>query len=725
MMQKTRLVTWLFVLTFFLATAQKQITINDFVIDGTFNQEYVQQFNWMNDGQFYTTLNDNLIQKNDIATGAVVETLVDGKALNLEISDYSLNAKENKVLLVTKRENKYRRSFSAEYYLYNIKSGQASQLSTKGAQSYATFSPDGTKIAFVRGNNLFYIRLDNMVEYQLTDDGKENSIINGSTDWVYEEEFELTKAFFWSEDSKKLAFYKFDESEVKDYTMQLWGYKENYPYNYVFKYPKAGEDNSKVGIHVYDLESHVLKKMDIGTDKDIYIPSIKWTKDNNTLAIQKMNRLQNTLEILHASARSGNTEQILKERVKTYIDFNYCNDLTYLDGGTYFIYSSEREGYKHFYLHKAIDGQLVSKITAGSWEATELVGIDNSIKTPILYYMSSEDSPLERHLYSVDIFGKKKTKLTTSKGVHSVDMSKDCKYYVASHSSKDTPNQVRLFSTKGNKELKLLKDNNELLAKYEDYGLATKELFSFKTKDLVKLYGYMIKPMNFDSLKKYPVLIHQYSGPGAQLVKDSWSGGHFYWHQLLAQKGVIVVVIDTRGMNGRGESFKKSTYKQLGKLEIQDHLTAANYLGALPFIDKERIGIWGWSYGGYASALSMMLGEGIFKMGIAVAPVTNWRFYDTIYTERYLQRPKDNPKGYDDYSPVTHADKLSGKFLLIHGTGDDNVHVQNSFALQEALVANGKQFQSFYYTDKTHSLGGYTARSHLYTMMTDFVLNNL
>lgn len=705
--------------------AQKQISIDDFVANGTFRQDRVKNLDWMNDSQFYTELKDNKIIKNNTETGEVEATLVDGEALGIEIQGYNFNKEETQVLLLSGVQYIYRRSFTAKYHVYDFASKTAKPLSSKGDQSYATFSPDGKMVAFTRDNNLFYVRLDNMVEYNLTDDGKKNAIINGSTDWVYEEEFELTKAFFWSDDSKKIAYYKFDESQVKDYTMQVWGYKENYPYQSVFKYPKAGEENSKVDIYIHNLENNILKKVNLGEEKDVYIPSVTWTRDNNQLAIQRLNRLQNKIEILHASVRTGNIEQILQEKVKTYIDFNFCNDLTYLKGGQYFIYSSEREGYKHFYLHKVIDGQLAAKITSGSWEDTEIVGIDDNPKTPIIYYMSKEGSPLEKHLYSIDAFGKKKTKMTLNIGVNSVAMSDDCKYYTQSSSNRSTPLQTKLFTTKGNKEVKVLSDNTALLTTYEEYGLAFKEMFTCKTKDLIELQGYMIKPKDFDPGKKYPVLIHQYSGPSVQTVENRWGGSHFYWHQMLAQKGIIVAVIDTRGMNGRGEAFKKATYRQLGKLEVEDHKTTARYLGNLPYIDSNRIGIWGWSYGGYAASLSMMLGEGLFKMGIAVAPVTSWRYYDTIYTERYLQRPKDNPKGYDDFSPITHADKLQGQFLLVHGTGDDNVHVQNSLALQDALVANGKQFQSFYYTDKAHGLGGYATRHHLYTMMTNFVLSNL
>jgi dipeptidyl-peptidase 4 len=715
---------WLIIFVFFTSVtrAQKNITVDDFTTKNAFASRSVSGINWMQNGQFYTSINNNKIIQYNISTGLPTDTLVDGNALKptLQIDDYSFSADEKKILLLTNTEQIYRWSFKADYFVYDIPSKTCKALSTNGKQSYATFSPDGNKIAFVRNNNLFYADRNSNEEVAVTTDGKFNTIINGSTDWVYEEEFSFITAFGWSADSKKLAYYRFDESTVKEYNMQKWNQGALYPQDYRFKYPKAGEQNAIVEIFVYELPTKKYNRVDTGTEKDQYIPRINWTANPDVLSVRKLNRLQNKLDILHYSVSTQNTKTILTEESKTYIDIT--DDLTYLADQKHFIHSSEASGYNHIYLY-TVEGKLVKQLTSGNFDVTAYYGINEKTKT--LYYQSVEASPLQRQLYSISLDGKNKKQLTTGAGTHQINFSRDFAYYIDYYSSALNPVVVSLFETKKNKLIKVLEKNEGLQKTAAEYGLTAKEFFTFPTVDGTLLNAFMLKPKNFDAAKKYPVVLYQYSGPGSQNVADSWGGSHYYFHQLLAQKGFIVVVVDTRGTGYRGEAFKKLTYKQLGKYELEDHVATAKYLGGLSYVDKDRLAIWGWSYGGYMASLAMTKAGGTFKVGIAVAPVTNWRYYDTVYTERYLQRPQENASGYDDNSPSTHAAKLQGNFLLIHGTGDDNVHFQNSLVLQEALVNAGKQFDSFFYIDKHHGIQGAKTRHHLYTLMANYLMENL
>ncbi len=700
--------------------SQNQLSLQH-LTDGTFEQRTVESVNWMNDGRYYSALSENKIIKYDITTGNQLEVLVDGDALKIEISTYELSADEKKILLLTDRQSVYRRSYTAVYYVHEIGSTGITKLSS-GRQAYATFSPDGTKVAFTRDNNLFFVDLDSNVEKAITDDGKFNFIINGSTDWVYEEELYLTKAFEWAPDGSKIAFYRFDESDVSEYNMQKWNDGALYPEDYVYKYPKAGEDNSIVEIQVYHLGDGEKVKVDIGEDGDIYIPRIYWTKNADLLSVQRLNRLQNKLDILHVNAATGSSDIILTDRSDTYIDFTFCDDLTYLDNGQQFIFSSEKSGFKHFYLHD-LDGSLVTRITSGNYEATGLVGLDQSVKTPVLYYTSTEDSPLEEALYKINLKGKGKSRLTTGNGVVSIDMSDDAKYYMNYQTSADAPLRVELYKTAKNEKIKDLETNEDLRSNIEKYNLVTKEFFSFRIDDGTELNGYFLKPNDFDEGKQYPVLMFQYSGPGSRSVANSSSfRSRSMWHQYLVQNGYLIAVVDGRGTGYRGEQFKKMTYGNMGYYEVEDQIAAGRYISSLPYTDPTRIGIWGWSYGGYMSSMCIFKGGDVFKTAIAVAPFT-WRYYDTIYSERYLGLPQDNPKGYDDNSPVTHADKLTGNYFLIHGTGDDNVHFQIAVAIQNELIKAGKQFRSFYYPDKAHGLRG--RHDHLFEMMTAYIFENL
>ncbi len=713
-----------------IAQDDTKISVTDIYSKGSFYAQSLQGVDWTNNGQFYTRMNGNAIVRYDIKTNKAVETIFDGDASDpkIKIAEYSFSDKEDKILIQTNRQSIYRRSYIAEYYVVDTKDKSVEKLSENGRSAYSTFSPDGSKVAFFRDNNLFYVTLSDMKEVQITDDGLFNKLINGAGDWVYEEEFQLTKAFSWSPNSENIGFIQFDESKVMEYNMQYWSDKAQlYPIDYKFKYPKAGADNSTIKVFVYNTEANKKKEISLGDEKDIYVPRLQWTNNSNYMAIRRMNRLQNKIDLIHANIENGETKIVYTDEDKDgYVDFEYTKDLIYLKDGKHFIVSSERTGYKHLYLY-TMEGKQVRQITSGDWEVIELLGVEEEgLKVPMLYYISTQDSPLERHLYMVDLKGKKTRKLTDRHGTNSVDMSKDFAFYILTHQSTEMPLNYRLYQTKGNLLLNKIQDNDKLIKTFKENNLPQKELSSFKNRNGETLNYQIFKPLDFDATKKYPVLMHVYGGPSSQLVTDAWAGGaNDLWHGMLTQKGYIVVTVDNRGTQGRGEAFKKATYKNLGKLEVEDQIDGAKFLATLPFVDKERIGIWGWSYGGYMSSLLMMLGADYFKAGIAVAPVTSWRYYDTIYTERFLQRPEDNAKGYDDFSPITHAAKLKGEFLLVHGTGDDNVHVQNSIALQNALVNANRPFDMFYYPDRNHGIYGGMTRIHLYNMMTKFVEDNL
>jgi len=706
----------------------KEITLEDLMKNRTFSARGVYGLKSMNDGIHYTTFDypSNAILKYSYQTGQLIDTVLKISSLNLtDYSDYEFSADESKILLETNAKSIYRRSYTANFYIYDFKAKQLSTLSNKSAQQLATFSPDGSKIAFVFENNVYIKDLASGNEIQVSTDGKKNEIINGAPDWVYEEEFEFNKAFDWSADSKKLAFIRFDEAKVKTFDMTVYAgqapkLEQNilYPENRQWKYPKAGEDNSLVSVSIYDLSTNKTVKADIGSETDIYIPRIKWTKDPNKLSILRLNRLQNKLEMLFAHSNDGATQIIYTEENKSYIDETLFDEINFLNDGKQFVMTSEKNGYKHIYLC-SIDGKGQKQITKGDWDVISFEGYDE--KNKLFYYISAETSPIVRELYVTDISGKSKKKLSAIEGVNRCNFSENYKYYINTCSNINLPSFVTLHDSQG-KLIRELRENKALLEKVNEYGGVNKSFFKFKTSENIELNGMMIKPPDFDPNKKYPVLMNQYSGPNSQSVLNQWS---FDWHQLLAQKGYIVVVVDGRGTGARGEDFRKMTYLQLGKYETIDQIESAKYLGTLPYIDASRIGIWGWSFGGFETLLALTKGADYFKAGIAVAPVTNWRYYDNIYTERFMQKPQDNASGYDDNSPINHAAKLKGKLLMIHGTADDNVHVQNSMEMSEALVQADKQFLEFYYTNRDHGIYGGNTRFHLYTMMTEFILKNL
>ncbi len=708
--------------------SKKMFTLEDVFKKGTFSTKGMRGLRSMQDGNTYLSVETDektkvrYVAKNNYLDGKqnsilFKETDLVYKGDTLPIST-NFNDNETKILIPVGEEAIYRRSSKANYFVYDLLSKKITEVSAKGKQLFATFSPDGNSVAFVRDNNLFVKNLINGEEKQLTSDGKNNEVINGRSDWVYEEEFSFAQAFYWSPDGKKIAFYKFNEKEVPEFSMTM--FDGLYPTEYKYKYPKPGEKNAILSIHVYDLASSNTKTVDIGTESDQYIPRIRWTQDANTVCVLRMNRHQNKVEYLLANASTGATNTMMTETDKYYVDIEK-EQLTFLNNGKQFINVSEKDGFNHIYLYD-LSGKQIAQITKGAWEVTDIYGIDQ--KNGLVYYQSSESSPLQRDVYVIGLNGKGKRKISTQAGTNTASFSTTFNYYILANSSAKSPSYVSLHTNKG-AVIRVLEDNAKAKAKFAEYQLSPTEFFSLTTSEGVNLNGYMIKPADFDPNKKYPVFMYVYGGPGSQNVVDSWGASRNMWFNYLAQKGYIIACVDNRGTGARGAEFKKMTYQNLGHYETIDQIEGAKWLAKQSYVDGRRIGIWGWSYGGYMSSLCITKGADTFKMAIAVAPVTTWRYYDSIYTERYLRTPQENAKGYDENSPINFADKLKGKFLLIHGTADDNVHFQNSVMFSEALIQANKSFEQAYYPNKNHGIFGGNTTIQLYTKMTDFILNNL
>lgn len=711
------------------AFAQKKELTFDQVVDGTFNPEGIRDVNWMKDGQYYTTLErtdrDIQIRRYNIVTGdykvlvASSQLFVPGRDKPVIIQGYQFSADEKKILIKTDVEPIWRHSTREHYFVYNLETEKVKRLiDSKEKKQYAKFSPSGDKVAYVQDNDLYLVNLDTGQKKSITTDGKVNHIINGATDWVYEEEFGFAKAWYWSPDGSKIAFFRFDESRVKEFFYTKWG--DLYPDQTRYKYPKAGQKNSVVKIGVYNLNTGKTTWMDVGSENDQYIPRINWTKDSNTLAIRRMDRLQNKQDLMLANTDTGETHIIKTETSDAWIDVN--DDLKFLDNGKQFIYTSEESGYNQIYLYD-MNGKLVRQITKGDWEVTNYLGYNE--KTKKIYYVSTEESPLQRQLYSINIDGTHKQKLSKQRGWYDINMSRDYKYYIETFSAPGKPPVYTLHKGNG-KQVRVLENNAHLDSLMADYKMPTKEYFKIKLLQAT-LNAYMMKPYDFDPSKKYPVLFYVYGGPGSQTVQKNFSSGQqAIWLRYLTQEGYIVVSVDNRGTGGRGRDFEKQVYKKLGQYEVEDQVDAATYLiNNYDFIDKNRIGIWGWSYGGYMSSLVLEKGNDVFSTAIAVSPVTNWRFYDTIYTERFMQTPQMNPDGYKEGSPLTYADQIKGNYLLVHGTGDDNVHFQNSVAMVNKLVQANVQFKTMYYPNRNHGIYGGNTRRHLFRMLNNFILDNL
>ncbi len=696
----------------------------------TFYPASIGDIRSMNDGVHYTKLDQSgdLVELNryEYQNGEKTGTLVPSDVLpdKKKIQGYQFSSDEQKVLLKTDIEGIYRHSYKANYYIYDLASGKTQPLTDfdLGKQMLADFSPAGNQVAFVRDNNLFIQDLSLKKEIQVTTDGEINKIINGFPDWVNEEEFSYNKAFHWSPKGTKIAFSRFDEEQVKEFQLAFYG--SLYPREYRFKYPKAGEENSKVQVKVYDLETGKTKDCNLPTNEEFYIPRLKWTLNDDQLSIMKLNRHQNHLQFLLADFSKDHPfgvdlETIYEEKSKTYIEIN--DNLTFLSNGRQFLWNSAKSGYNHLYLFD-LNGKNEVALTSGDWEVLDFLGLHE--EQGLVYYSAAEDSPLEKSVYQVKTNGKGKKKLSEKSGYNSAIFSLTYKYFINSHSDANTPPTVTLHNASG-KVIRVLENNDRLKDQLEQYELQPKEFFKFTTERGDELNSWMIRPPDFDESQKYPVLLIVYGGPGSNTVKNAWGGHDYLWQNLMAQEGYVVVSVDPRGTMYRGTEFGHSTYMELGKLETEDMISAAKYLGEQSYVDKDRIGIQGWSYGGYLASLCMTKGAEFFKAGIAIAPVTNWRFYDSIYTERFMRTPQENPDGYDDNSPINHVELLKGKYLIVHGSTDDNVHYQNTMEMTTALINADIPFDQFIYPNKNHGIYGGNTRNHLFSKLTDWINTNL
>lgn len=713
-----------FLTTSLIYCQNKQITLEE-IWSGTFRTEGMQALHSMKNGKQYSILNFDRQTRNstidiyDYKTLQKEITLVSSEEIeDIEgFFDYTFSLDESKVILTTNEVPVFRRSRLGEYYVYDINDKSLIKVSEEFVQE-PTLSPDASKIAYGYKNNLYVKDLTTGKVEQITFDGEKNKIINGITDWVYEEEFSFVRAFDWNKDSNQIAFIRFDETSVPEFSMDVYG-SDLYQTQQVFKYPKAGETNSIVSLLLYNLNTKKLSEIKVDKSyNDFYIPRLQWTNDANVLSAQYMNRHQNELDLWMINTSSKVSKLVLAEKDKAYIDVTF--DLTFLKDNS-FIWTSENDGFNHIY-HYSREGELINQVTNGNWEVTNYYGFNEKANT--IYFQSTENGSINRDVYSIKLNGKSKKRLTKTTGSNSASFSADFTYFINTHSSATTPPEYTLNIAKSGEVVKSIKDNDKLAQKIGDYKTSKKE-FSTINVNGNDLNMWMIKPADFDDSKTYPLFMYQYSGPGSQSVANRWNGTNDYWYQMLAQDGYVVVCVDGRGTGFKGAEFKKVTQNELGKYEVEDQIAVAKKLGELPYIDESRIGIWGWSYGGFMSSNALFKGNDVFNMAIAVAPVTSWRFYDTIYTERYMTTPQENPSGYDENSPINHVDKLKGDFLLIHGTGDDNVHVQNTMRMVEALIQADKQFEWMIYPDKNHGIYGGNTRLHLYKKMTNFIHETL
>lgn len=704
---------------------KREVTVQD-VWRGTFYARSTSGLRSMNDGIHFTVLNgrEGSIDKYSYATGEKVATIVSAEDIKektgteISFDSYQFNATEDKLLLGTETESIYRHSSRSFYYIYDLKEGSLDRINAVGKQQLADLSPKANKVAYVYENRMHIQDLDEPSNNQSFGLGKEDELIAGAVDWVYEEEFSFHKGFYWSPEGDYIAYYQFDESEVPTFSMDVFG-EGLYPAQDVFKYPKAGEVNSKVSIHIYDVNKQKDYKVEIPETVE-YFPRIKWTAENDELVISSLNRHQDHLILWEVEVeRDGlEVEKMYEEKAPSYLDIN--DNLRFLEDES-FIWTSEKDGFNHLY-HFNEEGELINQITKGNWEVTKFYGYDK--ENGFLYYQAAEESPLRRDIYRVKLDGKGKQKLNKQSGWNDAFFSSGFQFYINRYSSTSTPTFETLHRSDGT-ELRVINDNAGTKERMANFNLSEKEFMQIPNADGTPLNAWMIKPQDFDKSKDYPVLMFVYGGPGSQTVEDRYDAFNSFWYQSLAAQGYIVVSVDNRGTGARGRDFRTQTYQQLGKYETEDQIAAAKWLANQSYVNGDRIGIWGWSYGGYMSSLGITKGADVFKMAIAVAPVTNWRFYDNIYTERYMRTPQENASGYDDNSPINHVDKMTGAYLLVHGSADDNVHVQNTMRMISKLVAADKQFELFIYPDKNHGIYGGNTRNHLYTKMTNFILENL
>ena len=697
---------------------------------GTFRSEGVYGIRSMADGIHYTSLerseDGNAVVKYAYATGQAVDTLAKSSVVygdgETRIAGYQFSADEKKILVSSNQEPIYRHSYTADYHVYELGSANGGQpLRVDGNPiRLATFSPAGDKVAYIMDNNLHVANIAvQRPDIRLTDDGKWNEVINGASDWVYEEEFGKDRGFFWSPDGEYIAYYRFDESAVREFSMPMYG--TLYPEPYTFKYPKAGEINSEVSINVVNVSTG-RKSVLTRVDGNNYIPRIMWMGKTNNLMVMRMNRHQNTMELLGFDVGllkgrvSPEAEELLVEEAPTHVPVQ--DNFTFLEDGS-FLMTSMKDGFNHLYHIRP--GKDDKQLTSGAWDITSVQGYD--AKRKVVYFAGSWEGATQEHLAKVDLKGRM-TVLDETGGTHGIRWSRTFDYAIHDHSDADTPPVYVLRDRRWN-QIRMLRDNAGLRETLTDYSVAQKEFFTFVDDAGEELNCWMMKPTDFDPAKQYPVYVSIYGGPGVNTVNDSWGGSTFYWHNLLCQEGYIVVSCDPRGTPKRGREFEHSTYLQLGKLETEDFIDLAEHLSAKDYIDGNRIGIQGWSYGGYMTLLAMTKGAEHYAAGISVAPVSNWRFYDSIYTERFMRTPQENADGYDNNSPINHAEKLQGPLLLVHGSADDNVHFQNAMEMVDALVGAGKDFDFFAYPNRNHGIYGGNTRLHLFSMMLDFVKDNL
>ena len=709
----------------FTATSQTNSFSLNKIWDGSFRTQGLTALHSMKNGQQYSVLNfdrstgSTSIDLYDYITFSKVKVIATSKTMKAipYFTNYTFSANESKLILETNTESIFRYSVLGNYYVYDIYLEKLDLISEHKIQE-PTFSPDGTKVAYGLNNNLYVKDLISGDTKQITFDGEKNRIINGITDWVYEEEFAFVRAFEWNASSDRIAFIRFDETEVPEFSMDVYG-TDLYQTQNVFKYPKAGEKNAIVSLHFYDLNTDKTATVPLSTTyNDFYIPRIKWTNDANVLSAQYMNRHQNKLDLWLINPEKGDANLVLSETDDAYVDVT--DNLTFLEDNS-FLWTSERDGFNHLY-HYSKTGQLKKQITKGAWEVTAYYGYNESENA--IYYQSVENGSINRDVYSVRLNGKRKMRLSSQVGTNDASFSADFTYFIKTFSSANIPTKYTLHDSKTGRLVRNIKDNSALKNTLSSYKYSNKE-FSTLNVNGNDLNMWMLKPSDFDATKTYPLLMFQYSGPGSQSVVNKWNSSRDYWHQYLAQQGYIVVCVDGRGTGFKGSDFKKVTYLNLVKYETEDQIQAAKQIGSLPYIDASRIGIWGWSFGGHMSTNCLLKGNDVFKMAIAVAPVTSWRFYDTIYTERFMRTPQENPGGYDDNSPFNYPELLKGDYLLIHGSGDDNVHVQHTMRMVEALIQANKQFEWSIYPDKNHGIYGGNTTMHLYTKMTNFLHEKL
>lgn len=717
-----------------LAQANQQLTLED-ITGGKYNPQYVYGVNPMKDGESYTQLsNDNKrIIRRSFKTGKEIEVLFDAdnargpKKLNA-IDGYIMSPDERRILLRTQTKAIYRRSYTAVYYIYDVENKKFEALSEGGPQQMPLFSPDGNVIAFVRDNNLFLVKLlFGNAESQVTKDGKFNEVINGLPDWVNEEEFSTNRSFDFSSDSQMLAWIRYDESKVPIYSIQEFkgayptrSEYDEYPGSYNYKYPVAGAQNSDVSVMTFDIKNRVTRTLKLPLDSDGYIPRIQFTADASKLAVVTLNRHQDHMNIYMANPRSTECKLVVQEQNSKYVTESAYGSLKFY--GDHFAYISDRSGYKHIYWYN-INGKLERQVTKGNYDVSAFYGYD--AKSGRFYYASHQESPLRTAVYAMDKSGKEH-KLSQQQGSNTATFSTSMKYFLNIYSSATQPPVTTLCDATNGKVISTMVDNAEL-KKTVTPLLGKKEFFSFKTADGVELNGWMIKPQNFDANKQYPVIMYQYSGPGSQEVTDSWNMGFYpggVWESYMAQQGFIFACVDGRGTGARGADFEKCTYLRLGEKESHDQVEAAIYLGNLPYVDKSRIAIWGWSFGGFNTLMSMSEGRPVFRAGVAVAAPSNWKYYDTVYTERYMRTPKENADGYA-VNPIQRAGNLSGDLLLIHGTADDNVHFRNFTEVSEAYVQAGKMFRQQVYTNRNHNIFGGNTRLHLFRTISNYFVEKL